>query len=87
MIGANTLAAAQISARPAKKGQSKPMLMVRPFSRLLAKSVIPCDNGSTAAMNQAPIKENNSKQTAAVKASEKICVGVCPASNPTKIPK
>ncbi len=40
MIGANTLAAAQISARPAKKGQSKPMLMVRPFSRLLAKSVI-----------------------------------------------
>lgn len=57
MIGANTLAAAQISARPAKKGQSKPMLMVRPFSRLLAKSVIPCDNGSTAAMNQAPIDQ------------------------------
>ena len=50
------------------------MLMVRPFSRLLAKSVIPCDNGSTAAMNQAPIKENNSKQTAAVKASEKFAL-------------
>ena len=72
IIGANTLAAAQISARPAKKGQSKPILSVRPFNLFEAKSVIPWDKGSTAAINQVPIKENSSKQTAAVKDREKF---------------
>ena len=67
MIGASTFAQAQTSARPAMKGQSRPMLNLRPWRRLVATFVIPCDNGSTAAMNQEPINENNSKQTPAVK--------------------
>ena len=67
MIGASTLAQAQISARPAMNGQSKPMLNLRPWRRFVATFVIPCDNGSTAAMNQEPINENNSKLTPAVK--------------------
>ena len=41
MIGAKTLAAAQISARPAKNGQSSPILSIRPPKRLLAKSATP----------------------------------------------
>src|SRR5699024_2109563 len=51
MIGANTLATAQISARPAIKGQSNPMLKVRSENFLLVKSVTPCDKGSTEAIN------------------------------------
>lgn len=75
IIGANTLAAAQISAQPTKKGQSKPILSVRPFNLFGARSVIPWDKGPTAAINQVPTKENSSRQTAAVKDRGKICVG------------
>ena len=52
IIGAKTLAAAQISARPAMNGQSRPTLNVRPLNFEVAKFEIPCDNGSTEAMNQ-----------------------------------
>ncbi len=41
MIGARILAQAQISARPAMKGQSKPILKRRPCILALAKLVIP----------------------------------------------
>lgn len=59
IIGAKTLVTAQISARPAKKAPSKPMLIVLPFKGLLEKSVIPCDKDLTAGINHAPINENN----------------------------
>ena len=67
MIGASTFAQAQISARPAMKGQSRPMLNLRPSRRLVATFVIPCESGSTAAMNHEPISEKSSKLTPAVK--------------------
>ncbi|CIW01937.1 Uncharacterised protein [Streptococcus pneumoniae] len=67
MIGASTLAQAQISARPAMNGQSRPILNLRPRRRLVATFVIPCDSGSTAAMNHEPISEKSSKDTPAVK--------------------
>ena len=67
MIGASTLAQAQISARPAINGQSRPMLNLRPCRRFVATLVIPCESGSTAAINHDPISEKSSKQTPAVK--------------------
>ena len=49
------------------KGQSRPILNLRPCRRFVATFVIPCESGSTAAMNHEPINENNSKETPAVK--------------------
>ena len=87
MIGAKTFAAAHTSARPAINGQSNPTFKRRPLSLPFAKFVIPCERGSTAAMNQEPIRENNSRQNAAVNANVKIAFGVWCESNPINMPK